>query len=72
MFYKKKDYHLMEGLAKSGYRNQITVQNFNHPSMFFWLYTENLVIFTNFSPQLLAIENLSPQVTHLIFNFRFF
>jgi hypothetical protein len=32
----------MEDLAKSGYRNQITLQkNFSHPSMFFWLYTEN-------------------------------
>jgi len=32
----------MEGLAKSGYRNQITVQKFNHPSMFFWLYTQKI------------------------------
>jgi len=55
----------MEDLAKSGYRNQITVQkNFSHPSIFFG-YTQktnygNLVIFTNFFPQLLAIENPSP------------
>jgi hypothetical protein len=31
----------MEDLAKSGYRNQITIQNFNDPSMFFWLYAQN-------------------------------
>jgi hypothetical protein len=33
---KKKNHHLMEDLAKSGYRNQITVpKTFSHPSIFF-------------------------------------
>jgi len=67
----------MEDLAKSGYRNQITVQkNFSHPSIYFFGYTQktnygNLVIFTNFFPQLLAIENPSSPPT-LIFSFTFF